>query len=128
MADLGLRLDEAKRLTAAMQAEMVPAQVAMVGERRRGCEACGRALAGKGHYGATFRSLSGNVPVRVRRLLTCSCQRPDQPKSIAALALGNGAATAAGTVPSGTTEHSSAGTGAGTTAHGAAGDTTEESE
>ena len=46
----------------------------------------------------------------------------------ASRALGNGAATAAGTVPSGTTEHSTAGTGADTTAHGAAGDTTEESE
>ena len=36
LADLGLRLEEVKRLTAALQAEIVPAQVAMVGERRRG--------------------------------------------------------------------------------------------
>ena len=35
LADLGLRLDEAKQLTAALQAEMVLAQLAVVGERRR---------------------------------------------------------------------------------------------
>ena len=32
LADLGLRLDEAKRLTAALQAEMVPAQMAVLSE------------------------------------------------------------------------------------------------
>ena len=32
LVDLGLRLEEAKRLTAALQAEMVPAQVSTVGE------------------------------------------------------------------------------------------------
>ena len=90
LADLGLRLDEAKQLTAALQAEMVPAQVAVVGERRRWCAACGRPLASKGHYRATFRSLFGDVPVRVRRLLVCPCQGPGEPKSFAALDLGAG--------------------------------------
>ncbi len=94
LAELGLRLDEAKRLTAALQAEMVPTQVAEVGERRRACEACGRRLAGKGHYGATFRSLFGDVPVRVRRLLACPCRGEGEAKSSAALALGNGAVVA----------------------------------
>ena len=56
LADLGLRLDEAKQLTAALQAEMVSAQLAVVGERGRSCAACGRPLASKGHYRATFRS------------------------------------------------------------------------
>ena len=37
LADLGLRLAETKQLTAAIQAEIVPAQVAVVGERRRCC-------------------------------------------------------------------------------------------
>ena len=74
LADLGLRLAEAKQLTAALQAEMVPTQVTVVGERRRLCEACGAVLASKGHYTATFRSLFGNVPVRVWRLLACACQ------------------------------------------------------
>ena len=68
LAELGLRLDEAKQLTAALQAEIVPAQVAVLGERGRSCTACGRVLASKGHYGARFRSLFGDVPVRVRRL------------------------------------------------------------
>src|SRR5215207_7212671 len=85
LADLGLRLDEAKQLTAALQAEMVSAQLAVVGERRRGCVACGRLLASKGHYPATFRSLFGDVPVRVRRLLVCPCQGPGEAKSFAAL-------------------------------------------
>src|SRR4051812_26531376 len=92
LADLGLRLDEAKQLTAALQAEMVSAQVAVVGERRRGCAACGRLLASKGHYPATFRSLFGNVPVRVRRLLVCPCQGPGEAKSFAAIDLGAGPA------------------------------------
>jgi hypothetical protein len=91
LADLGLRLDEAKQLTAALQAQMVSAQVAVVGERRRGCATCGRPLASKGHYRATFRSLFGDVPVRVRRLLVCPCHGPGEPKSFAALDLGAGA-------------------------------------
>jgi hypothetical protein len=37
LADLGLRLDEVKRLTAALQAQIVPAQVAASGECRRSC-------------------------------------------------------------------------------------------
>jgi hypothetical protein len=65
--------------------------VAVVGERRRGCATCGRPLASKGHYRATFRSLFGNVPVRVRRLLVCPCQGPGAAKSFAALDLSKGA-------------------------------------
>ena len=90
-ADLGLRLEEAKRLTAALQAATVPAQVATVGERRRRCAACGRPLASKGHYRSSFRSLFGAVPVRVRRLLVCPCQGPGEAKSFAALDLGKDA-------------------------------------
>ena len=73
LADLGLRLEEAKRLTAAIQAQIVPVQVTTVGERRRWCAACGQRLASKGHYRATFHSLFGDVPVQVRRLLVCPC-------------------------------------------------------
>jgi hypothetical protein len=87
LADLGLRLAEAKQLTAALQAQMVPAQVIRVGELGRSCVVCGGALAGKGHYGATFRSVFGDVPVRVRRLLGCPCQRSAGAKSFAALDL-----------------------------------------
>jgi hypothetical protein len=87
VADLGLRLAEAKQLTAALQAEMVPVQVTMTGECRRSCEACGGGLASKGHYGATFRSLFGDVPVRVRRLLACPCQGSGEARSFAVLDL-----------------------------------------
>jgi hypothetical protein len=81
LADLGLRLAEAKRLTAAIQAEIVPAQVTIACEHRRTCVACGRVLASKGHYTATFRSLFGDVPIRVRRLLACPCQGAGEAKS-----------------------------------------------
>jgi hypothetical protein len=45
LSDLGLRLAEAKQLTAALQAEIVPAQVTIAGEHHRTCAACGRRLA-----------------------------------------------------------------------------------
>jgi hypothetical protein len=67
LAELGLRLAEAKQLTAALQAQIVPAQVAMLGEYRRSCMSCGGILASKGHYQVRFRSLFGDVPLRVRR-------------------------------------------------------------
>jgi len=113
VADLGLRLDETKRLTAPLQAEMVPAQMAALGERPRACAACGlrdtldavflprerpRAcaacgcrLAAKGHYRATFRSLFGDVPVRVRRLFVCPCRGEGGAKSVAVLDFGGDA-------------------------------------
>jgi len=91
LADLGLRLDEAKRLTAALQAEMIPAQMAALGERPRACEACGCRLAAKGHYRATFRSLFGDVPVRVRRLFVCPCRGEGGAKSVAVLDFGGDA-------------------------------------
>jgi hypothetical protein len=76
LADLGLRLAETKRLTAALQAEIVPAQVAAAGEQRRCCPSCGRRLASKGHIplpsvlcSAMCRCSSDgclSVPVRMR--------------------------------------------------------------
>jgi hypothetical protein len=74
LSDLGLRLAEAKQLTSALQAEIVPAQVTIASEHRSTCAACGDRLASKGHHTATFRSLFGDVPIRIRRLLTCPCQ------------------------------------------------------
>ena len=91
LADLGLRLAETKQITAALQAEIVPVQVAVVGERRRHCSSCGHKLAGKGHYPVTFRSLFGDVPVRVRRLLACSCHIEGEAKSFGVLDFGHDA-------------------------------------
>jgi len=89
LADLGLRLAETKQLTAALQAAIVPAQVAVVGKWHRCCSSCGRRLASKGYYPVTFRSLFGDVPVRVRRLLACSCQVEGEAKSFGVLDLGH---------------------------------------
>ena len=76
---------------AARQDQIVPAQVAVVGERRCSCVSCGRKLASKRYYPVTFRSLFGDVPVRIRRRLTCPCQGQGGAKSFAALDLGNDA-------------------------------------
>ena len=59
----------------------------IVGERRRSCVARGCVLASRGHDTATFRSLFGDVPVRVRRLLACPCQGSGGTKSFAVLDL-----------------------------------------
>ena len=91
LADLGLQLAEMKQLAAALQSEIVPAQVSVLGERRRFCVACGGRLASKGYYPATFRSLFGDVPIRVRRLLTCHCQGESEPKSFGVLDLSHDA-------------------------------------
>src|SRR4051794_11200643 len=64
---------------------MVPAQVAVLSECRRSCVACGSVLASKGHYPMRFRSLFGDVPRRVRRLLICPCQGDSGAKSSAIL-------------------------------------------
>jgi hypothetical protein len=87
LSDLGLRLAEAKQLTSALQAVIVPAQVTIAGEHGCICAACGRRLASKGHYSATFRSLFGDVPIRIRRLLACPCQNRDVARSFAAFDL-----------------------------------------
>ena len=96
LAELGLRLDEAKRVTKALQAEMVPAQTTALGECPRACEACGRRLASKGCSAARFRSLFGDVPVRMRRVLVCPCQGASESaaRSVAVLEFGRGAAVA----------------------------------
>jgi hypothetical protein len=87
LAGLGLRLAEAKQLTAAIQAEIVPAQVTAAGEHRRTCAACAGEKASKGHHAATFRSLFGDVPIRIRRLFACPCQGTGEAKSSAAFDL-----------------------------------------
>jgi hypothetical protein len=96
LADLGLRLAEAKQITMALQAEIVPAQMTALGEGPCTCAACGRRLASKGSSTARFRSLFGDVPVRVRRWLVCPCQGANEgtAKSIAVLDFGRGAAVA----------------------------------
>jgi len=82
---VGLRLDEGKRLMAAIQADIVRAQAAAIGERFRWCEHCGAKLWSKGYYPATFRSVFGDVPLKIRRLSACRCRSgPQEPRSFAA--------------------------------------------
>ena len=81
-----------KRLTAAIQTEMIRAQAATMGERFRFCAHCGSTLSCKGYRSVTFRSLFGDVPLRVRRFANCQCCREvaDEPKSFSALTLERG--------------------------------------
>ena len=72
----------------------MPAQVAALGECPRACLACRRRQASKGHSRVRFRSLFGDVPVRVRRLVVCPCQGDCEAKSVAVLGFGEGAAVA----------------------------------
>ena len=71
-------------MLAAIQAQLVADQVTRHGAVARECLACGRAQSSKGHYRSTFRSVFGNVPMRVRRFHACPC-RPDGPKTVPAL-------------------------------------------
>ena len=91
---LGPSLGEGKRLTAAIQMEMVRAQADTMGERFRYCAHCGSTLSSKGYRSVTFRSLFGDVPLRVRRPANCQCCREvaDEPRSFSALTLERGIA------------------------------------
>ena len=90
-ATLGLSIAEGKAVLAAIQARLVGDQVKRHGEVARHCLWCGRSQSSKGHYRSTFRSVFGNVPMRVRRFHACPmpdrraerrcrrCSRADRP-------------------------------------------------
>ncbi len=57
-----------------------------MGERFRWCEHCGAKLLSKGYYPAKFRSVFGDVDVRIRRLRACGCRAGKaEPKNFAAM-------------------------------------------
>jgi hypothetical protein len=90
---VGLSLAGGKQLTAAIQAEIVGSQAVVMGEKFRWCEHCRAKLWSKGYYPATFRSLFGDVPVKVRRLSACRCRSGSQePRSFAAMMVTGGIA------------------------------------
>ena len=91
---LGLSLSEGKRLAAAIQTEMVRAQASMMGERFRCCGHCRSPLSSKGYRQVTFRSLFGDVPLRIRRFENCPCREVllKEPRSFSALTLEGGMA------------------------------------
>ena len=74
LARLGLSLEETKRLLAALQHQLVAAQIERHGQLGLTCPQCGQPFRGRGSYPVTFHSLFGDVPVRVRRLKSCPCQ------------------------------------------------------
>jgi hypothetical protein len=78
--DLGLSLAESKQLLAKLQYSVVTAQVEEDGAAYRGCADCHQLLHTKGYYRTSFRSAFGRVPLRVRRLVTCSCQGEQSPQ------------------------------------------------
>ena len=90
---VGLTLEEGKQLMAAAQTGIVRAQVAVMGERFQWCEHCGAKLLSKGYYPATFRSVFGDVGVRIRRLRGCRCRAErGEPKSFATMFAAGGVA------------------------------------
>ena len=90
---LGLTLVEGKRITAAIQTEMVRAQTSAMGERFKYCAHRELALSSKGYRSVTFRSLFGDVPLRVRRFVSCQCREiAEEPRSFSALTLEGGMA------------------------------------
>ena len=83
-ATLGLSIAEGKAVLAAIQARVVVDQVKRHGTVARQCRWCGHSQSSKGHYHSTFRSMFGDVPIRVRRFHACQC-RTDAPKTVPAL-------------------------------------------
>ena len=71
--DLGLSLAEGKALTAAVQGQIVKAQVRCWADRHRCCKACGTRQRSKGSSPVVFRSLYGDVPLASPRLHRCPC-------------------------------------------------------
>jgi|SRR6516165_10677542 hypothetical protein len=57
---IGLSLGEGKRLSAAIQREIIRAQASMMGERFRSCRRCGSNLSSKGVQ-------AGDISIRVRQ-------------------------------------------------------------
>ena len=73
LATLGLSLSESKQLLAQLQREIVTRQFEATTQQRRHCGQCGTKRAIKDFHGARFRSLFGDVELRVPRLRRCHC-------------------------------------------------------
>jgi len=80
--DLGLSLAEGKAVMAAVQHQLVKAQVASWTDRHRCCEACGARQRSKGNSPVVFRTLYGDVPLASPRLHRCPCQDKDSPATL----------------------------------------------
>jgi hypothetical protein len=83
--DLGLSIAEGKALTAAVQQQVVDAQVVSWAERHRCCEVCGTRRHNKGSYPVIFMTLYGDVKLSSPRLHRCPCQGVDGPATVSPL-------------------------------------------
>lgn len=72
-ATAGLIMAEGKTIMEDLQRQMVAAQVEHHGVSMKSCAECGAALRTKGHCISMLKTVSGNVPMRVRRLRRCAC-------------------------------------------------------
>jgi hypothetical protein len=73
IADLGLRLDETKRLLAGLQQEIVAAQVREHAVRRPTCSRCGGGCRVKDYQEHVVATLFGQVRVRLPRFCCATC-------------------------------------------------------
>src|SRR6478735_10513826 len=72
---LGLGLADAKALLARMQSQIVTRQVELISTSQRRCDGgCGLNRAIKDYHDVHYRSLFGNVVVKVPRWRRCECR------------------------------------------------------
>jgi nucleotidyltransferase/DNA polymerase involved in DNA repair len=73
---LGLRLEEAKQILAAVQKKLVETQVKNYLTNHQQCSHCHKALKGKDRQPLTFRTLFGKLKLDSPRFYSCKCQPP----------------------------------------------------
>jgi hypothetical protein len=73
---LGLSLSEGKQVVARLQREIVMREFAATTQQGRHCAQCGVVRTIKDYHGARFRSLFGDVDLRVPRYVKCGCAQP----------------------------------------------------
>jgi hypothetical protein len=73
IATLGLSLPEGKELLAMVQHEIVTRQFEATTRHRQQCAQCGLTPSIKDYHGARFRTLFGDVELRVPRYTKCGC-------------------------------------------------------
>ena len=78
---LGLELAQSKQLLTRLQQELVTVQFKSMSHARRACACCGTMLSIKDYQNAKFRSLFGDVTLRVPRYVKCDCPGGGQRKA-----------------------------------------------
>ncbi len=84
--DVGLRLEEAKRLLGRLQEELVRRQLAEYLDRRHRCARCRRLYRTRGHHPVRLRSAFGDLALQSPRWRACPCRSAGSPASFSPLA------------------------------------------